>query len=65
MDKQIFYNEIKNLRLYELKAIITNRKWKMDGARVKSDFQKIIYTQSYTELQINGIKKLSDLLLSM
>jgi len=59
MSKRLFNEDIKNLLLVDLKSLAIKNKWDISSAKLKSDFQKLILTNSYIDAQAEGIKKLN------
>ena len=58
MSEQLFNTDIKKMTVANLKSVITDKGWSMEGLKRKVDFQKFIITSSYHEAQQNGIDQM-------
>jgi N12 class adenine-specific DNA methylase len=61
---QLLMTDIKKMTVTELKSLISERKWKPRGIRLKAEYQQFIITSSYVEAQLSGIVKMKAFTLS-
>jgi hypothetical protein len=56
--KQLFLEDIEKCTVNELKKIITSRRYKTKGQRLKADFKALIVKASYLRAQAAGLVEL-------
>jgi hypothetical protein len=58
MFEQLFNADIKKMTVADLKVVITDNKWSLDGLKRKAEFQKFIIASSYQNAQLGGISQM-------